>query len=859
MKKRILALALVIVTLVLTLTGCAYRYDKKDLSKLATVDATAFEAFLKEIEIEGHDFGAFVKGDNARDDKVLAEIDGILAEKETTDVSTGNYGIRQKITYAFYCTYVVEEEGKAPVTHIFNTSTMASKSTKNFLSIPVYENGTATNALESDDALTKAIFNAIKDKDVKTYKYETKTEDATEIAEGALVFATYKYTYMAGEEKKTVEVKCAPLTASKAEAATKIEDLLGGKKISDIKAATDLKFTDATLGECTVESLSIDFVVSGGQEVKVDFEIEAEMNVKDIANVSVKIPEDAKVTYHVYPVNAKAIPEQTAQNVVRLLYLTAGSESITTETLSCFGDLGMKELIEDFLSLKKTYETTKAATGEEGAKAAKEAYEAARKALPDKLVNVKSGADEVIMYDYKASVYDDLEAEYDEAIRSQLTAAIWAWAEENITVDDANLPKSAIKEAKKRIIAGHKYTYHTAKYSPSGDSKGASADDAIVYADGKDYPACTSYSDYWDFETDTIDVDLNGDKEVSITLYAGWVPYYSFDYYYQQDGQWTKYATTSFDYKATNAEGSTTSDRDTIFMPKYESGAMNYKTAYSDGRSYDFPQREGYTFDSAYLDSQCTQKIDQSFTHQGSVDLESGKAVNSVQNIYVKFLDGVIYKIQTAEELSKNGDADGIYYINSDLDFTSVEWPNALKYNAFEGQFYGNGHKISNLNVTFNSASARCGGLFGSIASGAVIKDLTIENLTFDYAATGRINGGSYGLVAGDISNGADVSITLAGALNLRIGAISLNTVGNAKSTINVLAGGDVTGLTYNENDITLTIYGKLSYGSNPPEYNYNFKKEVTVDSDGYLNIAVGGINKYDQESYTISIGGQNE
>lgn len=388
--------------------------------------------------------------------------------------------------------------------------------------------------------------------------------------------------------------------------------------------------------------------------------------------------------------------------------------------------------------------------------------------------------------------------------------------------------------------------------------------DGIYYVKGTDplaagYPACTSYSDYWDFETDTIDVDLNGDKEVSITLYAGWVPYYSFDYYYQQDGQWTKYATTSFDYKATNAEGSTTSDRDTIFMPKYESGAMNYKTAYSDGRSYDFPQREGYTFDSAYLDSQCTQKIDQSFTHQGSVDLESGKAVNSVQNIYVKFLDGVIYKIQTAEELSKNGDADGIYYINSDLDFTSVEWPNALKYNAFEGQFYGNGHKISNLNVTFNSASARCGGLFGSIASGAVIKDLTIENLTFDYAATGRINGGSYGLVAGDISNGADVSITLAGALNLKIGAISLNTVGNAKSTINVLAGGDVTGITYNENDITLTIYGKLSYGSNPPEYNYNFKKEVTVDSDGYLNIAVGGINKYDQESYTISIGGQNE
>ncbi len=520
MKKRILALALVVVTLVLALTGCAYRYDKKDMSKFAKADAAAFEAFLKEMKIEGHDFGAFDKnGDAARKDKVLEEIDSILAGKETTDVSTGNYGLRQKITYAFYCTYVVEEEGKDPVTYIFNTSTMATSAAKNFLSIPVYEDGEATSKLNIDDALTEKIFEAIKDKGVTEYKYETATTDATEIKDGAFVFVTYKYSYMVGEEKKTVEVKCAPVTASKAEAPAKIEDLLGGKKISEIKAATNLKFTDPTLGECTVDSLAVDFVVTGGKEIKVEnFEIDAEMNVKDIYNKDVKIPKNAKINYHVYPVNAKAIPEQTAQNVVRLLYLTAGSESITTETLTCFGDLGMKELIEDFRSLKEKYETTKAASGEDGAKDAKKAYEDARKALPDKLVNVKPGAASVIMYDYKESVYTTLENEYDNEIRSQLTAAIWAWAEENITitVEDAKLPKSAVKEAKDRIIADHKNTYYTGKFSPSGNSSGASASDAIPYAGSKQYPNLDAYLSLVAYKDKDVDAEIEATAKAEV-------------------------------------------------------------------------------------------------------------------------------------------------------------------------------------------------------------------------------------------------------------------------------------------------------------------------------------------------------
>ena len=104
MKKRILALALVIVSLVSVLTGCAYRYDKKDMSEYVTADYTALEALLKSIEIKGADFGPYVEGSTARDDKVLEKIDSTLAGKIATGDAKvdGSYGLRQKIYYAFY-------------------------------------------------------------------------------------------------------------------------------------------------------------------------------------------------------------------------------------------------------------------------------------------------------------------------------------------------------------------------------------------------------------------------------------------------------------------------------------------------------------------------------------------------------------------------------------------------------------------------------------------------------------------------------------------------------------------------------------------------------------------------------------
>ena len=155
MKKRILALALVIVSLVTVLTGCAYRYDKKDMSEYVTADYTALEALLKSIEIKGADFGEYVKGSTARDDKVLEKIDETLAGKIATGDAKvdGSYGFRQKIYYAFYCKTA---DGK-----YFEIKNMDDTKLASLLSNPEYNAGAATEELALDSALLKEIFKAI--------------------------------------------------------------------------------------------------------------------------------------------------------------------------------------------------------------------------------------------------------------------------------------------------------------------------------------------------------------------------------------------------------------------------------------------------------------------------------------------------------------------------------------------------------------------------------------------------------------------------------------------------------------------------------------------------------------------------
>lgn len=361
------------------------------------------------------------------------------------------------------------------------------------------------------------------------------------------------------------------------------------------------------------------------------------------------------------------------------------------------------------------------------------------------------------------------------------------------------------------------------------------------------------YSDYWDFENDTVDYSeaayekTNGVCE--LTLYAGWVQYYEFRYYYKMtdkpNSEWTALTEkTKFDYKTTNAPSSTTSDRDTIRVPEWENGVMNHTHAYSDKALYTFPKVEGTTFVKAYTDPNCKNEITDSFEHAGSLNLATGEAIDRVQNVYILLEEGERYKITTAEQLVKNPNAAGIYEIENDLDFDGLTWPLAFSQGTFTGEMYAvNGGKVTlrNINVKHASASATRGGLFGSIGADARIENLTFENATFDLSNTGqRLRNTTFGLFAGNIDEKAAISnVTVGGTF--KIGKITLGD----NYSINLLANGNTNGITATK--IALRIYG-VQFDK---KYLYTVRPdETTVDSAYNVVLKMVTGDQHDNEWY---------
>lgn len=361
-------------------------------------------------------------------------------------------------------------------------------------------------------------------------------------------------------------------------------------------------------------------------------------------------------------------------------------------------------------------------------------------------------------------------------------------------------------------------------------------DGSYVYADKPDTTAMPAYvySDYWDFENDTVDYSetehAKTDGVYELTLYAGWVQYYEFRYYYKmensKDSEWTAITEkTKFDYKTTNAEASKTFDRDTIRVPEWDNGVMNHTHSYADGALYQFPKVEGTTFLKAYTDPNCKNEITDSFEHTGSLNLAMCEAIDRVQNIYILLEKGERYKITTAEQLVKNPNAAGIYEILNDLDFDGLTWSQVFSQGTFTGSMYASVGTVTlrNISAKHASASATRGGLFGSIGAGARIENLTFENATFDLSNTGqRLRNTTFGLFAGNIDEKASISgVTVGGTF--KIGKITLGD----NYSINLLANGNVKGITTTK--IALRIYG-VQFDK---KYLYTVRPdETTVDSE---------------------------
>ena len=256
-----------------------------------------------------------------------------------------------------------------------------------------------------------------------------------------------------------------------------------------------------------------------------------------------------------------------------------------------------------------------------------------------------------------------------------------------------------------------------------------------------------TYSGKWDFEKDRLTVDPNGtytSAEPVMTLYAAWVPLFEVEFYALDSGEYLD----SYTFNPTaGAE---------LKVPAWdeETGAIEM---------YDFPERSGYTFNGAYYDAEGTQSVDTAvIEHTGVVDEATGTAQDPCMKLYVDWTEGEWYHIYNVEQFLDNASVSGNYVIHEDLDFSGEIWPTSLMYGNFGGTIQGNGHTLSNIQVTQTNNSKVNAGLFGNLTDTAQISGVTFRNVTFTIQAGTRVVGTSFGLLAGTISAGAsfeDVSI----------------------------------------------------------------------------------------------------
>jgi hypothetical protein len=162
--------------------------------------------------------------------------------------------------------------------------------------------------------------------------------------------------------------------------------------------------------------------------------------------------------------------------------------------------------------------------------------------------------------------------------------------------------------------------------------------------------------------------------------------------------------------------------------------------------------------------------------------------------------------------------------ICADLDFAGHVWPPQLVKGKVTGIIQGNGHTFSNINAIQGDNAQVLGGLFGSLEATARITDLKLENINMTIAAGSRLQGGTYGLLAGSIVDGAALEkVSVSGTL-----LISENCYPQSDYTIGLLCGtGSAEGVEY-------------SIVCRPAEENTD-KITVNVQDDGSVIVTFNG------------------
>ena len=313
-----------------------------------------------------------------------------------------------------------------------------------------------------------------------------------------------------------------------------------------------------------------------------------------------------------------------------------------------------------------------------------------------------------------------------------------------------------------------------------------------------------TYSGKWDFETDKLALDKNGEytsAESQLTLYAAWIPYYTYEFYADDgNGGFTRLDDPEKPFKAI-----------TLQIPEWGEGDVTLDMK-------NFYQRSGYTLVNAYLDENMQTPLSGSIT--GQWDEETAVSLTPTVKVYTTWREGTWYKIHTADELRKNANVNGCYEILADLDFTGVDWPGAFSNSKFSGKIEGNGHTISNVSVESTNRSRVNNGLFSAITEKAEISNISFTGITHTINLALVSPDSKYALFAGTVYPGAVFeNVTVSG--KILFGDKCADIAGGTNYTVSLLTGdGAVAGISA----------GTITAEKVNPE---NSSFEIVIDGDG--------------------------
>ncbi len=321
----------------------------------------------------------------------------------------------------------------------------------------------------------------------------------------------------------------------------------------------------------------------------------------------------------------------------------------------------------------------------------------------------------------------------------------------------------------------------------------------LVSGEGED--AVYSYGGKWDFTADRLRLDPDGDYNAHnavITLYAAWVPAFSYEFYtVDENGNETLIGTRT--------ENPTAPSQLMLPTVNTETGKLGY--------SKDFPALNDMTYDKVYTDKELTNEIvSELITHSGVFDPDTAELENPVMKLYCTTLDGLWFEVDSAEKISKNSYLNAHYILKNDIDFEGKSWPATFTSKGFKGSIEGNGYTIKNITLTQNQNSVTYFGLFGQISDGAEIKNVTFDNITVNIKAGSRTQGCTFGILAGLISENSVIEgVTLS---NSSFVFSSKTQPYISRPSYGIVCGlGAITGINYAENNtVSFDTDGNVEY-----------------------------------------------